>query len=104
MLRACAVVVVIVTMPVALLRDAPLAAMLAGCCVSVCVTDTLAGKACVKLIGFVTVIVYVTCEGAVLTDEGPLMVVWSTGTWAADGVTGFDGPDSLGVPVAPLFA
>lgn len=103
-LRACGVVVVIVTWPVALLRDAPLAVMVAGCCVSVCVTFTFAGKACVLLIGFETVIVKVTCDGVVLTEVGPPIVVVRTGTCAAEGVTGFDAPDSLGVPVAPLFA
>ena len=78
--KAWAVVVVIVTVLLAQLRDAPPAAIIAGCCVIVWVTDTFAGKACVALIGFETVIVYVACVGAVLTELGPLSVVFRTGT------------------------
>ena len=53
----CEVVVVIVTTPVAPLRDAPPAAIVARIGDKVWVTDTLAGKFDVAVIGFVTVIV-----------------------------------------------
>ena len=53
----CGFVVVIVTIPVVPLRDAPLAAMTARTGDKVWVTDTLAGKADVGVIGFVTVMV-----------------------------------------------
>lgn len=53
----------------------------------------MAGKFDVAVIGFVTVIVYVTCAGAELTDEGPLIPTFRTGTCVADGTTAFEGAE-----------
>ena len=34
----------------------------------------------------------------VLTDEGPLIVIWRTGTFAADGTTAFEGAEGALAP------
>ena len=63
-------------------------------------TDTLAGKFDVAVIGLLTVIVYEICVGVVDTEVGPLIVVLRTGTCVADGTTGFDGADGALGPLA----
>ena len=57
MFNPCGLLVVIVTMPVTTLRDAPPATIVARIGDKVWVTDTLAGKFDVAVIGFETVIV-----------------------------------------------